>query len=860
MSTPTDAIRLSTGSGGLEWPEVLDLLAREARTPMGRERARAAAPRTDLGRIRAALAETGQARAALGQTGAPPWDGVIDVRPTLEAARVPGSVAEAADLAALIPLLEAAGRLRAYGRAIAPVAPALAESLAGFPAQKELAELLTRSIDADGQVRDEASPALRRGRGRIRDLRRELVKRLEAYFGAPGAEATFQERYVTIRHGRYVLPIRAEAKSRLRGIVHDRSQSGATLFVEPEAMVEGNNELVQAVREEEIEIVRILAALTDAVREALPELDALVAGIGDVDLVFARGALAERMEAVEPTVDEAREVFLPGARNPLLLAQSWRAARPAEGRPPEARLSGAVARRGAAEGEPSAFDRSAEGEPSGSVIPMDLEIHAERPLLVITGPNAGGKTVALKTLGLLALMAQAGCHVPARAGARLPVFSQCFAIVGDDQSVAENLSTFSAFVKQLRLVLERVDDRSLVLLDELGAGTDPDDGAALAQAVLEDLGERGAVVAASTHLEPLKGFASTHPRARNASVEFDAERLAPTFRLVYDRPGQSYALSIGARLGLPPALIARAHAHRSTQQRQLQELLARLDDRDRRDAERAAELERREAESAGLLARAQAELEAARATAREAVARARAEAQRLVTEVRRSVNDEWDRLKRAEKTRPELERARKRLVETAQHVERAAGPAAAPGPDAGGPAAAGDRVEVPHLGLRGQVLAVDGETATVQAGAVTVKVPLQALAVVARGDAARGDVARGEGVLYSRPRMGTGAGAKAGDRQGNRGTVAVPGKSGVPGELHLIGRTTDEARDLLEKYLDDAFLAGLSTVRIVHGKGTGALRRAVEDLLDGHPLIAEHRPGAPSEGGAGATVATLTQS
>ena len=860
MSTPTDAIRLSTGSGGLEWPEVLDLLAREARTPMGRERARAAAPRTDLGRIRAALAETGQARAALGQTGAPPWDGVIDVRPTLEAARVPGSVAEAADLAALIPLLEAAGRLRAYGRAIAPVAPALAEALAGFPAQKELAELLTRSIDADGQVRDEASPALRRGRGRIRDLRRELVKRLEAYFGAPGAEATFQERYVTIRHGRYVLPIRAEAKSRLRGIVHDRSQSGATLFVEPEAMVEGNNELVQAVREEEIEIVRILAALTDAVREALPELDALVAGIGDVDLVFARGALAERMEAVEPTVDEAREVFLPGARNPLLLAQSWRAARPAEGRPPEARLSGAVARRGAAEGEPSAFDRSAEGEPSGSVIPMDLEIHAERPLLVITGPNAGGKTVALKTLGLLALMAQAGCHVPARAGARLPVFSQCFAIVGDDQSVAENLSTFSAFVKQLRLVLERVDDRSLVLLDELGAGTDPDDGAALAQAVLEDLGERGAVVAASTHLEPLKGFASTHPRARNASVEFDAERLAPTFRLVYDRPGQSYALSIGARLGLPPALIARAHAHRSTQQRQLQELLARLDDRDRRDAERAAELERREAESAGLLTRAQAELEAARATAREAVARARAEAQRLVTEVRRSVNDEWDRLKRAEKTRPELERARKRLVETAQHVERAAGPAAAPGPDAGGPAAAGDRVEVPHLGLRGQVLAVDGETATVQAGAVTVKVPLQALAVVARGDAARGDVARGEGVLYSRPRMGTGAGAKAGDRQGNRGTVAVPGKSGVPGELHLIGRTTDEARDLLEKYLDDAFLAGLSTVRIVHGKGTGALRRAVEDLLDGHPLIAEHRPGAPPEGGAGATVATLTQS
>ena len=857
MSAIHAAVRLSTGSGGLEWPEVLALLAREARTAMGRELAQAAPPLTDRDAIRRALEETAQARAALGQTGAPPWDGVVDVRPMLEAARVPGSVAEAADLAALIPLLEAAGRLRNYGRAIAPLAPDLATRLAGFPQQKELADLLARSIDADGQLRDDASSALRRARGRIRDLRREIVKRLEAYFGAPGAEATFQERYVTVRHGRYVLPIRAEAKGRLRGIVHDRSQSGATLFVEPEAMVEANNDLVQAVREEEIEIVRILAALTDAVRAALPELDALVAGIGGLDLVFARGALAERMEAVEPAIGDTRDVFLPGARNPLLIAQAWRGAVAGRGAA-EGEPSASVAGRGAAEGEPSvsvAGRGAAQGEPSASVvIPMDIEIHADRPLLVITGPNAGGKTVALKTLGLLALMAQAGCHVPARAGARLPIFSQVFAIVGDDQSVAENLSTFSAFVKQLRDVLDRVDEHSLVLLDELGAGTDPDDGAALAQAVLEHLAERGAVVAASTHLEPLKGFASTHPRARNASVEFDPERLAPTFRLVYDRPGQSYALSIGARLGLPPALIERAHAHRSTQQRQLQELLARLDDRDRRDAERTAALERREAESAGLLARAQAELETARATAREAVARAKAEAQRLVTEVRRHVNDEWDRLKRAEKSRPELERARKRLVETAQRVEQTAG-AAAPAPTLEGAAAAGDRVEVAHLGLKGQVTAIDGEIATVQAGAVTVKVPLQALAVVARGDAARGDVARGEGVMYSRPRMGTGLGAKA----GTRGAVAVPGKSGVPGELHLIGRTTDEARDLLEKYLDDAFLAGLTTVRIIHGKGTGALRRAVEDVLGGHPLIAEHRPGAASEGGGGATVATLTQ-
>jgi DNA mismatch repair protein MutS2 len=440
--------------------------------------------------------------------------------------------------------------------------------------------------------------------------------------------------------------------------------------------------------------------------------------------------------------------------------------------------------------------------------------------------------------------------VPARDGARLPVFSQCFAIVGDEQSVAENLSTFSAFVKQLRDVLERVDARSLVLLDELGAGTDPDDGAALAQAVLEALAERGALVAASTHLEPLKGFASTHPRVRNASVEFDPERLAPTFRLIYDRPGQSYALSIGARLGLPAALIERAHAHRSTQQRQLQELLARLDDRDRKDAERAAHLERREAESAGLLARAQAELEAAKASARETVARARAEAQRLVTEVRRHVNEEWDRLKRAEKSRPELERARKRLVETARQVEHTAG-AAAREPDGAGPVVVGDRVEITHLGLKGDALGVDGETVTVQAGAVTVKVPMQALRVMSRGPSPRPSPQRGEGDTYPRPRRGRG--------QGEGGRITTPGKGAVAVELNIIGRTTDEARDLLEKYLDDAFLAGLSSVRIIHGKGTGALRRAVEELLSAHPLVAEHRPGASSEGGAGATVAALTQ-
>ena len=415
--------------------------------------------------------------------------------------------------------------------------------------------------------------------------------------------------------------------------------------------------------------------------------------------------------------------------------------------------------------------------------------------------------------------------------------------------MAENLSTFSAFVKQLKEVLEQVDDRSLVLLDELGAGTDPDEGAALAQAALEALAERGALCVASTHLEPLKGFASSHPKARNASVEFDAERLAPTFRLVYDRPGQSYALQIGARLGLPSELIARAEGHRSTQRRQLEALLQRLEERDREEAAREAQLERREVESATRLARAESQLEAVRKQAAELAARSKSEAQRMLSEVRRTVNAEWDKLKKESRTREGLEQSRKRLVETARGLERAAEPE----PPGTRPATAGDRVEVPHLGLKGDVLDVDGGTATVQAGAVTIKVPAQALRVVGRSGTTPHPALSPEGRGMKRE------GASASNPLPHRGREGAGSRS-IPPEIHLIGRTTDEARDLLEKYLDDAFLAGLAQVRIIHGKGTGALRRAVEELLVSHPLVTSHRAGEGHEGGAGATVAMLGQS
>ena len=401
---------------------------------MGRERALSAAPSADVAAVESALALTTEARLALGGEGALPLDGIPDIRPVLARSEADGSVLDGAELALLIPALDAAPRLTAWGRAVEAVASEIGRRARELPRLTELRDTLRHALEDDGTLTDRASPRLRQLRQQIRDRRRRIVGELERLLQTEG-DRLFADRFVTIRHGRYVLPVRAEARQRVRGIVHDRSQSGQTIFVEPESLVEANNDLVQAQREEEQETARILAELTAAVRARRLELDAYVAAVGELDWVFARAHAAERMAATAPTVDRAGRVALREARHPLLLAQAWR-------------------------------------DPERAVVPVDLELSPDRPLLLITGPNAGGKTIALKTLALFALMAQVGCHLPAAEGSRLPVFEALYAIIGDEQSVAENLSTFSAFVKQIREVLAEADARSLVLVDELGAGTD----------------------------------------------------------------------------------------------------------------------------------------------------------------------------------------------------------------------------------------------------------------------------------------------------------------------------------------------------------------------------------------------------
>ncbi len=809
---------------GIEWDAVRALLAREARTAMGRERTAALEPLVDLPAIQSAIDVTSQARRAVTEVSPPPLDTFPDARPVLDRCRIAGSVLEGTELVLLTTALALPPRLAAWGRGVRAPAPDVATLAETLPPTRDLAEQLGDALDDQGGIVDDASPRLERLRRELRERRRRVVADLERMLQGSEADRLFADRYVTVRHGRYVLPVRAEARGRLRGIVHDRSQSGQTLFVEPADLVEPNNDLVQLAREEEAEVARILAELTEAVRQRLDDLDTLLERVEALDVIVARAQLAERMQATAPAVDDGRTVALRGARHPLLLAQNW-------------------------------------VHPDRSVVPVDLELGPDRPVVVITGPNAGGKTIALTTLALHALMAQSGCHVPADEGSRLPVFTRVHAIIGDEQSVAENLSTFSAFLRHVRGILAEADERSLVLLDELGAGTDPDEGAALAQAILESLAERGSLVVATTHLEPLKAFASTHPLARNASVEFDTATLAPTFRLRYDRPGQSLALTMAARLGLAPDLIARAESHRSLHAARLSELLRWLDEHTRCEAERTIAIERREQETAARLAAAREAEAGAQAKAQQILARAKEEATRLLTDIRRAVSAEWDRLKRAQRSRRDLEETRRRLAEATARVAPVVPLGPVPSAESLRP---GATVTAEHLGLHGELVAIAGDTATVKSGAITIRVPLSALRPAVDGSTETGRVGGAPGSRETRSlrRNGphgwavSGNAASDADRVVERGPGTPPGRS-IPSELLLLGRTTDEARDMVEQYLDDAFVAGLGTVRLVHGKGTGALRKAVRDLLASHPLVESYRDGEPSEGGAGATVAAL---
>ncbi len=811
----------------LEFPAVRDRLAAATSFPPGRRLAEGLQPSDDPVLVARGLDETDQARALLEERSTVGVGSAHDIGPAIERAARGGRL----DPAAFLEIAETLDAIARLGTALAderrPLLRELGRELHPLPA---LRSTLARSFDPVGELLDSASPRLGGLRTAVRVAYDRLRRRLDALVQTETASGALQESLVTLRNGRYVIPVKAEARSRVKGIVHDASGSGQTLFVEPLVAVELGNAWREAQAAEREEIERILDELSALVAANGVQLRESLGALARFDLWAAKARLAADMDATRAETADRPEVILLGARHPGL---------------------------------------------TGRVVPIDVRLGDGYTALVVTGPNTGGKTVTLRTLGLLALMHQAGLHVPAEAGSRLPVFQDVFADIGDEQSVAQSLSTFSGHLRSITRIVEAAGPDTLVLLDELGAGTDPTEGSALAQALLDHFVRAGALIAATTHYAELKAYAHTTPAARNASVEFDLDTLSPTYRLTIGLPGGSQAFAIAERLGLPAAIVADARSRLTETQRTFEATLASLklaedETSDALERARAAEVRALDA-----LRQAQEERRAARRERDELVASARADAERVVAELRDEVRATRQALERETVTARSLDAA----VEDAEAL--LAGlpvEVAAPEVEAAPPAGPvvwrlGDRARSRSQGWEGRVAALErgGKRVTLEAGGLRITAdsadlePITGPEPVVPSDETLAAIWPSERTLMSATRSSGARGSRGGGsgRTGPEG--ANPGGGGVglararsvASSLDLRGARVDEALELLGRYLDDAALAGLDQVTIVHGLGTGALRDAVRSTAGANPLVRDLRPGERGEGGDGATIVRL---
>ena len=818
----------------LEFDRIRALLLQQVGSALGRERLEGLRPLVEPAAVRRALARTSEAVALLKVVGRQPYHDLPDPRPILAVARARGSHLEPLALADVASLVEGGVEI---ARRVARVeaTPALARLASEVRDTSAVAVAIRRALLPSGEVADHASP-------RLAELRRALVRRkaeltslMEGYLRSPESERLLQDRIVTTRNDRYVLLLKAEQKGQLPGIVHGSSGSGASLFLEPLPAVELNNDIVELQDEERREVVRILQQLTSEVGERADEIEAMSGILGELDAAQAMALLAVAMDGHAPEIVEGQtpELELTHARHPLLIPAL------------AARLG--ITRR---------------SEP----VPVSLRVGGTSPVLVISGPNTGGKTVALKTVGLFALMAQSGLHVPAAPGSRLPVFRRVFADIGDDQSIAENLSTFSSHLAAIVEMTRGLAHPALVLLDEVGAGTDPTEGGALGVAIVEHFRRAGAMVLATTHHGLMKAYAQSTPGVATASFGYDAASYQPTYQLTLGAPGRSLALEMAERLGLPAEIVADARARRDDKEQQAETLLARLETQ-------AAELERERLR-----------LEAVKAETEEARARAQSLEREIEAKKRREVELFAKELKRrgeeAERTAAEAIRAAVARLETAPKVAaaaprvrreataaiREARDSLLKNPELGLPdepeaagldVAVGMRVRVKAMGLVGEVTALHGDEAEVAISGKRLRVPTTELVGLTGGATSQTRSGAAE-AASNRQRAASGARFTRAERAGGLGGATQhPLEKIVPAEVNLIGLTVEDARERVDKLLDDAALSERREIRLVHGFGEGKLKKAVAQLLERHPLVASWRLGGPSEGGGGATVVEL---
>jgi DNA mismatch repair protein MutS2 len=780
----------------LEFPLVRERLAEKTSFAPSRRLAEALVPESDPVIIARSLEETDQARALLIERRGVGIGGARDIAPWVERAARGGRL-DPAHFLEIAATLEGAAALKlALAEVRWPLLHALGRQLHPLPA---VVSTLARSFDPAGEMLDTASPRLGGLRAAVRVAFDRLRRRLDSLVASELGNA-LQEPLITLRNGRYVVPVKAEARSRVKGIVHDASGSGQTLFVEPLVVVELGNAWREAQLAEQEEIDRILDELSALVAANSPALRETLDALARFDFWSAKGQLAGEMDGVRAETADRPEVMLLSARHPGL---------------------------------------------SGRVIPIDIRLGDGYTALVVTGPNTGGKTVTLRTLGLLALMHQAGLHVPAAPGSRLPIFRDVFADIGDEQSIAQSLSTFSGHMRSIIRIVEAAGPGTLVLLDELGAGTDPTEGSALAQALLDHFIRAGALVAATTHYAELKAYAHTTPGAMNASVEFDLESLSPTYHLRIGLPGGSQAFAIAERLGLPAALVEDARSRLSESQRTFEATLARIRESESETAgalDRAREAELRAAES---LKVADEERRRARHERDEIGRRSRDEAERLVADLRVELEAARRELERGSLTAPAMDTVLGRAEGRVARMPGEAGPERpAPAPEARA-WRVGERARSRTGGWEGRISALDkaGKRATLEAGGMRISVDLEDLQVLDGGDGSTAGHAKSAG-------RDTGEGT-------NVAALRLARARTVPMSLDLRGARVDEALGALETYLEGASMAGLERVTVIHGLGTGALRDAVRTESAAHPLVKAIRAGEKGEGGDGVTVVTL---
>ncbi len=782
----------------LEFPQVLRIVAGFAGTPLGRQYLDQLQPRWTLAEVQNLVAEVAEAADFLVVEGPCNFSGCPDLSTVLPRVTVPGSILIPEDFNQILAALRLMKRVQRYFLG----AQTRHERLGRYGREmRDLSVLQTAiqtAISPHGHILDQASPALAHIRQEIQATRQQISQKLHALFQQPAIRDILQDQIIAQRHGRFVIPIKADCKGKLNGIIHDQSQSKATLFIEPFEIVAWNNSLNLLIGEEKREEERILLHLSNVVRAHLDALQANLALVGEADALQAKVLFAQAYQARPPVLTNSGRVRLKEARHPLLLHR----------------------------------DKTEPGyQPT---IPVDLELTPQARFLVLSGANTGGKTVTLKTLGLLCLMAQAGIPLPVAEGSEVCVFSGIYADIGDTQDLAQNLSTFSAHIKRAGEILTRLEGRCLVLLDELGTATDPTEGGALALALLRALARKGAYGVVTTHYHLLKAFAHEEPGFANVAVLFDEQTHKPLYRLAYGVAGPSNALKIARELGLPPEIIAEAESFLGQEGLQALQQLARCEAAQQSLAQREQDLQRAEAE----LAR----REAALAARQEQV---EAERRRLLEEERREITaaiqkaerefkeilqrlenrqDSWGRL------RQEFSAGQRRLKLLVSPQASEPTPEFQPQP--------GQNVWVVPLGQKGVVASEpdrDGRVA-VSLGAATIRVARQDLQPTAPPAK--------EGRVYRSRARG--------------GTVVVPQASTWQSpSLNIIGLRVDEALPLVDRLLDQATLHGCRQVEIIHGLGTGRLQQAVRQHLQQHRLVAEYHAGEADQGGRGVTIVNL---